>query len=276
MDETSEMIAKAVFEFKKVFDSLCTHCGECCKGQAIFLTDVDAPIIAQRLKEMGGNSLVESHLSINSTVFDKWHRYVLQFEEYCPFHDNERCSIYYERPITCQLYPMSIIGFIDRPSSGVKEVYLEIMKPLESHACLQFYNDLVEIGNRVFRRNPKHADQILRFLASTMVDRRGLGYLFGQAPKSGKKAVLLDNSNPSPEEVEMAIVMHYEERFEDQHSINLLDYPDAISEDDIDRLISDAVDRELTTTRISKRMKRLANSMPKLLSFFDENAINSE
>ena len=275
MDEPSDMITKAVFEFKKVFDSLCTHCGECCRGQAIFLTDVDAPIVAQCLKELGGNSLVKKHLSINSTIFDKWHKYVLQFDEDCPFLDNERCSIYSKRPLTCQLYPMSIIGFIDRPSSAVKEVFIEITKPLESHACLQYYNELIEIGNRVLGRDPKHADQILRFLASTLVDRRGLGYLFGQAPKKGKEAVLLDSSNPSTEEVEMAILMHYEKRFKTQASENFLKYSDEIDDDEIDRLTSEVFDRKLTVIT-SKRMRRLANIIPHLMSFFDEGAINCD
>ncbi|MHA2353109.1 MAG: hypothetical protein ACXABX_08325, partial [Candidatus Thorarchaeota archaeon] len=67
-------------------DSLCVHCGECCKKQAVFLTDVEAPIIAQSLIEMGGTSFAKEHLSINSTVFNLWHRYVLNFEDHCPFH----------------------------------------------------------------------------------------------------------------------------------------------------------------------------------------------
>ncbi|MHA2241542.1 MAG: YkgJ family cysteine cluster protein [Candidatus Thorarchaeota archaeon] len=271
VDEISEVITKAVFEFKEVFDSLCTHCGECCRGQAIFLTDVDAPIVAQCLKELEGNLLVKKHLSTNSTIFDKWHKYVLQFDEDCPFLDNERCSIYSKKPLTCQLYPMSIIGFIDRPSSNVKEVYIEIAKPLESHACLQFYNDLVEIGNRVFGSKPGHADQILRLLASTMVDMRGLGYLFGQAPKRGEDAVMLDNGNPSPEEVEMAIVMHYEKRFKKQPSVNFLKYSDVIDDDDIDRLTSDLFSRK-STRKTTKRISRIKKSKPNLMAFYEDTA----
>ena len=270
MDDLSEVITKPVIEFKEVFDSLCTHCGECCRGQAIFLTDVEAPFIARRLKELGGNSLVENHLSINSTVFDKWHRYVLQFEKNCPFLDGERCSIYHERPLTCQLYPMSIIGFIDRPKSDVKDVYLEIMKPLDNHTCLQSYDDLVGICDRSFGRNKEHANQILRFLASTMVDERGVGYLFGQEPKRGKEAIMLDSSNPSAEEVEMAISIYYEKRFRNQHSENVLDYPDAISNEEIDRLTSDTSCMKSNETT-SKRIARIKNCRPYLMAFYTES-----
>ncbi|MHA2384368.1 MAG: hypothetical protein ACXACT_17475 [Candidatus Thorarchaeota archaeon] len=71
-------IEKAVEELKKIMDSLCTHCGECCSKQAVFMTDVEAPIIAQSLIELGGTSLAKEHLKINSTIFNLWHTYVLQ------------------------------------------------------------------------------------------------------------------------------------------------------------------------------------------------------
>ncbi|MFW9798575.1 MAG: hypothetical protein ACFFE2_16165 [Candidatus Thorarchaeota archaeon] len=76
------LIEKVVEELKEIMDSLCVHCGECCKKQAVFLTDVEAPIIAQSLIELGGTSFAKEYMSINSTVFNLWHRYVLNFDEY--------------------------------------------------------------------------------------------------------------------------------------------------------------------------------------------------
>jgi hypothetical protein len=71
------VIEEAVEEFKEIMETWCTHCGECCKKQAVFLTDVEAPIITQSLKELGNIVLVKKHLRINSTVFNLWHRFVL-------------------------------------------------------------------------------------------------------------------------------------------------------------------------------------------------------
>jgi hypothetical protein len=59
------VIEKAVEEFKEIMDSWCTHCGECCKKQAVFLTDVEAPIIVQSLKELGDQSTPRDLLPVS-------------------------------------------------------------------------------------------------------------------------------------------------------------------------------------------------------------------
>jgi Fe-S-cluster containining protein len=267
------VIEKAVEEFKEIMDSWCTHCGECCKKQAVFLTDVEAPIIAQSLKELGDISLVKKHLRINSTVFNLWHRFVLHFDDYCPFHIDDRCSIYSERPLTCQLYPMNLIGFIDRPESDLRTACLEIVGPPENHACAQSYDGLISVGKRIFEKQPKLVDDVYQFLASTYIDKSGLGYLFGQAGERGKEAVSLSTVTPTANEIVMAILEHYRNQLDGQSEIpdEILDYSEVISDEDITRLISDTASRT-PTRETSKRIKLLEKFNPRLMEYWLERS----
>ncbi|MFX1368876.1 MAG: hypothetical protein ACFFAY_09780 [Promethearchaeota archaeon] len=80
---------------------------------------------------------------------------------------------------------------------------------------------------------------------------------------------MLDISNPSAQEVEIAIWMYYERRFKDQHSETVLDYPDAINDDDFDRLTSEMA--RMKSNRItSKRIGRVKRSRPHLMTFYNE------
>lgn len=265
------MIEKAVEEFKEIMDSWCTHCGECCRKQAVFLTDVEAPIITQSLKELGEVSLVKKHLGINSTVFNLWHRYVLHFDDYCPFHIDDRCSIYSKRPLTCQLYPMNFIGFIDRIDSNLRTACLEIVRPPESHACSQSYDALISVGKRIFEKQPELVDDVYQFLASTYIDERGLGYLFGQARKRGREAVSLSTDTPTANEITIAILGQYRSQFDDQSEIpdEILDYSEMISDEEIVRLASDIAVRT-STRETSKRINRLKRFRSRLIEYWLE------
>jgi Fe-S-cluster containining protein len=263
------VIENAVEEFKRILDSWCTHCGECCTKQAVFLTDVEAPIIAQSLRELGDEALVKKHLRINSTVFNLWHRFVLHFDDDCPFHMDDRCSIYSKRPLTCQMYPVNLIGFIDRPDSSLRRACLEIVQPPESHVCSQSYDELITVGKRVFEKHPEFVDEVYQFLVSTYVDERGLGYLFGQSREGGKEAVSLSSSNPTANEIVMAILEQFRSQFEDPSEIpaEILDYSEVISDDEIVRLTSEVAARE-SSKETSKRIKMLKRFKPRLREYW--------
>ena len=267
------VIEEAVEEFKEIMDSLCTHCGECCKNQAVFLTDVEAPVIAKSLKELGDTPLVQKHLGINSTVFNLWQRFVLHFDGYCPFHIDNQCSIYSKRPLTCQLYPMNFVGFIDRPDSDLRTACFEIEKPPENCACTQSNDALIRVEKRIFERQAKLVDDVYQFLASTFIDEKGLGYLFGQARKRGNDAVVLSNSTPIAIEIANAILEHYQNQFDEQSEIpdEILDYSEVISNEDIVRLTSYAADKK-STRKTSKRIKLLKRIRPSLMDYWIEKS----
>jgi Fe-S-cluster containining protein len=270
------VIEEAVEKFRKIMDSLCTHCGECCRKQAVCLTDVEAPIIAQALIEMGGTSLAKEHLRINSTVFNLWHRYVLNFDNYCPFYINNQCLIYSKRPLTCQLFPINLIGFIDQPNSGFRTAYFEVERPPESYACGGLCDEMIRVNNEVYEKNPKSANEILQFFVSTYLDERALGYLFGQTRKRGKDAVTLSSSTPTAREITFAILKQYGSQFDDPSEIpdEFLDYSKSIGDEDIVRLTSVAANRSferVTSTRID-RLKRLK---PELMEYWLENHLST-
>ncbi len=269
------VIEKAVEKFREIMDSWCTHCGECCRKQAVFLTDVEAPVIAQSLRALGGEALVKKHLRINSTVFNLWHRFVLYFDDNCPFHIAERCSIYSKRPLTCQMYPMNLIGFIDRPDSGLRTACLEIVQPPETHACSQSYDALISVGKRVFEKQPELVDEVYEFLASAYIDEIGLGYLFGHAREEGKKAVSLSNSNPTANEIAIAILEQFRSQFDDSSEVpdEILDYSEVISDKEIVRLTSEMAARK-ASRETSKRITLLKRYRPRLLgSWLEKSSI---
>jgi len=265
------LIEETVEELKGIMDSLCTHCGECCRKQAVCLTDVEAPFIAQSLIEMGGTSFAKEHLSINSTVFNLWHRYVLNSEDYCPFHIDDRCVIYSKRPLTCQLFPINLIGFIDQPESSLRTAYFEIERPPESYACSGSCDELIQMSQKICKKGSESVNEVIQFLASAYLDERGLGYLFGQSRKRGEDAVTLSSNTPTPSEITYAILEHYGSQFDDPREIpdEILDYSKSIGDEDIVRLTSDTSNRK-SLQETSKRIKRIKRLNPRIIEYWQK------
>ncbi|MFX1579721.1 MAG: YkgJ family cysteine cluster protein [Promethearchaeota archaeon] len=264
-------------EFREIMDSLCTHCGVCCKKQAVFLTDAEAPIIAQAMVELGGTSLAKEHLSLNSTVFNLWDRYVLNFDDQCPFHIDNQCLIYSKRPLTCQLFPINLIGFIDQPDSALRTAYFEVERPPESYACGGSCDEMIRVSQRAHEKRPESVNEILQFFVSTYLDERALGYLFGQTRKREKDAATLSSSTPTAREITFAILQQYGSQFDDPGEIpdEFLDYSKSISDEDIVRLTSVAAKRNSERVT-STRMDRLKMQKPKLIEYWLENHLSTK
>ncbi|MHA2396653.1 MAG: hypothetical protein ACXAC0_08105 [Candidatus Thorarchaeota archaeon] len=171
------------------------------------------------------------------------------------------------------MYPINLIGFIDRPDSDLRAACLEIVRPPENHECAQSYDGLISVGKRIFEKQPKLVDDVYQFLASTYIDEKGLGYLFGQARKRGREAVSLSTVTPTANEIVMAILGHYRNQLDDQSEVpdEILDYSEVISEEDIVRLISDTAGRT-STRETSKRIKLLERFDPRLKEYWLERS----
>ena len=100
--------------------TLCTHCGQCCRDEFFFLSDAESPLIAQKLFRLGGLELVEAHILRNPTVYNRWERYLFHLKESCPFHVNNRCDVYDDRPMVCRLLPFKLVGLFDNHNSENK------------------------------------------------------------------------------------------------------------------------------------------------------------
>jgi hypothetical protein len=169
------------------------------------------------------------------------------------------------------LYPINLIGFIDRPDSDLRAACLEIVKPPENHACAQSYDGLISVGKRIFEKQPKLVDDVYQFLASTYIDEKGLGYLFGQARKRGRETVSLSTVSPTANEIVMAILEHYRNQFDSQSEIldEILDYSEVIRDEDIVRLTSESAVRT-STRETSKRINRLKRFRSRLMEYWLE------
>jgi len=168
---------------------------------------------------------------------------------------------------------MNFIGFIDRLDSNLRTACFEIAKPPENYACIQSYDALIRVGERIFHKHPKLVDDILQFLASTYIDRKGLGYFFGQGRKRGKEAVTLSKITPTASEIMVAILMQYRNQFDDESEIPdvVPDYSEVISDEDIIKLTSDITGRK-STRKTSKRIKLLKKFNPRLMEYHLERS----
>lgn len=87
-------------EHDKVFQEIdCLSCANCCKTTSPIFRDVDINRLAKRLN-MKAFDFVEEYLRI-----DEDEDYVLQSSP-CPFlQDDNKCSVYEDRPLACREYP---------------------------------------------------------------------------------------------------------------------------------------------------------------------------
>lgn len=85
---------------EKVFQEIdCLSCANCCKTTSPIFRDIDIQRLSKRLR-MKPATFVDQYLRI-----DEDHDYVLQSSP-CPFlMDDNKCSVYEDRPKACREYP---------------------------------------------------------------------------------------------------------------------------------------------------------------------------
>jgi hypothetical protein len=180
--------------------------------------------------------------------------------------------IYSKRPLTCQLYPINLIGFIDQPDSSLRTAYLEIERPHYWYACGESCDKMIQLSDKVNEKRPESVNETLQFFVARYLDERGLGYLFGQPRKTGKDAVTVSSSAPTADENTYAILEHYGSQFDSPSKIpdEILDYSKSIDDEDVVNLTSLASSRkseQVTSTRID-RIKKLK---PGLMEYWLES-----
>lgn len=76
-----EAITQKLFDIIEDLSKMCTHCGKCCESEVFFLTDIETPLIAQELHYRGGLDLLKAHIKANPYMFNRWGKYIFQFEK---------------------------------------------------------------------------------------------------------------------------------------------------------------------------------------------------
>lgn len=87
-------------EHDQVFQSIdCLSCANCCKTTSPIFRDVDIRRLSKRLR-VKPSEFVDTYLHL-----DKEDDYVLNVAP-CPFlQDDNKCSVYEDRPLACREYP---------------------------------------------------------------------------------------------------------------------------------------------------------------------------
>ena len=165
--------------------SICNHCGECCKNELFHLTDVEAPIIAHKLKERGGIEMVKSHILRNPYIFNIFSEYIFKFDSLCPFHIDNRCSIYPDRPMTCRLFPIGLGGLFDNVNRQVRDPFLLPTSGKSEYKCSTACMDIISRFNDISNTNPALGTVAINFVSAALLDEKSLAYCFGQARARG-------------------------------------------------------------------------------------------
>lgn len=184
-DKKQELLIEVLERFQK----LCTHCGECCKDNNFFLIDLEAHVIYKELHNLGGFDLVQKHLRFNPHPWGRFTRFQFYSDGVCPFHHDNRCSIYSQRPSKCKLYPLAAIAFVDLEDSLVRQPVFTLDIGLETYSCREETNQIIERIRRA-TESEEHPDyvvaSILDAIAIFNLDEIGFVFYYGQERESGR------------------------------------------------------------------------------------------
>jgi Fe-S-cluster containining protein len=179
--------------WRKYLKFRCTGCGNCCRDTVVLLTDADV----RRIREGTGKPVEEfvHFFSVGAVEMGKRHPLWVRFsqrratmglkwkEGHCGFldDDNNRCTIYEHRPVTCREHPFNVTlsetGAVERLSiSRIVPCPYELdgkqtLRGIKSavywnHRQSEVYHEKIRKWNRrrEGRRTPR---EFLRFLGLT-------------------------------------------------------------------------------------------------------------
>lgn len=84
----------------EVFDGIdCLSCANCCKTTSPIFRDIDIERLSKRLK------ITTAHFIDNYLKMDSENDYVLQSSPCVFLQEDNKCSVYEDRPLACKEYP---------------------------------------------------------------------------------------------------------------------------------------------------------------------------
>ncbi|MHA2063403.1 MAG: YkgJ family cysteine cluster protein, partial [Candidatus Thorarchaeota archaeon] len=252
----------------EIINNMCTHCGECCKTEYFFLTDFEAPIIAQHLSRKGGVQLIKKHIRENPTVFNRYERYIFHFQDGCPFHIDNRCSIYSDRPMICRLIPLAHLGFFDDMDLELRDSVFAVDKGQGNYACENAIMHIQEMERNTIMGNSYSVRLLRQMLACASLDKKGLAYCFGQPRQRGRYFVSADAVGDLRSWIlaEGYLLLRFKEEFD--FSDDWLTYCTALTDDSANRLASEKAEKKVST-KTSKRLRHLRKHSPQILEWFE-------
>lgn len=243
-----------ILEDLRVF---CSHCGQCCTDELFFLADIEHSTIARHLFDLGGYDLVRNHIRKNPTVFNIWSQYLYHFAGECPFRKQNRCSNYDDHPLSCRVYPFRLFGIFDNENMELRTPFFAFQRGKRGYACNQRSNQLIDKMNELSRMNPQLGMYAQKLLVVSMLNEPLLGYCFGQTKQRGVEYINTAGL-VFRNEMDVSGFIHskFFALFDLDPSKDWVEHCETLSDDDIDRLISD-LHQNKARRKTSKRMKNL-------------------
>ncbi|RKY11953.1 MAG: hypothetical protein DRP65_02685 [Planctomycetota bacterium] len=135
-DELDKLVSKIASKYESEIE--CTSCGRCCKKLKPTLEQQDQQRLADRL-EMTVVQLREQHLEYDES--DDEPRWQMR-DVPCPFQEDNKCTVYKDRPQDCRGYPyLHEPGFNGRTMGMIERTFtcpivFNVMEELKEEVAL--------------------------------------------------------------------------------------------------------------------------------------------
>lgn len=171
----------------KDLENLCNDCGVCCENEVFMLNSFDAPIIARELEKKGGLDLLQKHIRLHERPLNIYERYLFFFDGACPFHDGKRCGFYSNRPLSCSLFPLKILAFIDHKGIELRQAVFDLHGTKSEYDCSETCQGVINKLNEIGHDSPYLSTLFTEYVAASLLTKSGYAYCFGQRRERGNK-----------------------------------------------------------------------------------------
>jgi hypothetical protein len=252
------VIHSAILDLLSQFNGICDDCGACCQDVSFALSPIEVPLLVSKLADMG---LVDKHIRCNPHHFNRYTEFWFSYEEKCPFHENNRCSIYQNRPFICQLFPIELIAFIDNSALNFRTPFFAVKIGSSSYSCASRAKAFADEVGEVYANHKIHWAILLQIIAAITVENNAFAYLFGQPIARG-----LESFEPLGEWQELNNPKETK-RFLDKHLFSIYKDPILLKTCWDDRLVKPSkaiVQRLLSRNYIRSVDRQLRNLIKRL------------
>ncbi len=261
-------IDQNILQIQNNVKNICSHCGKCCENEIFYLNDVEAPVIALKLKELGGVNLVRSHIFLNPYEFNIFTKYLFVFDNQCPFHIENRCSIYHDRPMTCQLFPLALGGIFDNTKTELRDPFILPTAGNSSYDCHSQCRSIIAQFNQLSRISPFLGKTASHLIASALLLEKNLAYCFGQPRERGIHFIDTTGMVFADENQVMSFLLQKLSVIYGKTIRKVVDNKEVLTNDEAITLASEKKAKK-QTGKTSKRLTRIEKFQPSILEWHD-------
>lgn len=262
------LLESKAIDMVRLIQEGCVRCRECCRAERFPLADTEVFHLARTLFDMGGESVLRTTIYRNTQPLNVLEKFYLSFEEDCPYLIDDKCMFGDNRPLTCQLFPLSLIAFIDNPRMKLRDAHFTVTGPKSEYGCYGIGESLLKILDEIANHPPPAVSTSLRLAAALLLNRSLLAYCFGQHFERGARKF-----NPKPSgifisEIEIGELLAREHiiRYGIPDNPNSMPHLVELDKESINKLISDSFRRK-SVVKTNKRLRHLEDYDKSLLKW---------